>query len=601
MQNNLLRNLILTLVATLTVASCGDGVYLKEENPARIYKDYGIENKDNASVIGVGDPISKRRMHANATLNIAGYHSLEDAMRRVASTYNLAVRYGDGVRKDNGKELTVNELTFDEARNYIEDVFEVQIVREGERRLLVLPSIDEPRIEKFSPGTNVSLSQFIRGLARQCNYNLMVPENKKAISSTYVTATLEDITCRDAFESVLSPYGLALIDQGDHFSIGGFPTKRWVLNLYEPKRNETQNISYSSSATGGGDGATSTSGGSGSIDTVVDRDVWAELQKDLEDLIAKNCQELKDNLSTMTTGATDAATETVSSQISDDECGYVRINATVGLVQMRAPQAVLKQAEQVINRVEEIASRRLLVEARIIAVSKDHSYDKDGGISGNSDTNDRVFAQTGSKDSISTKISDFVGGTFGWRSDNLDAIVQFAETFGTTYQLMQPTMEVMDRQRAMMIDGRNEVYFIAETEEQAVDSGNGDTTKSYVDKYQFVGIQFSVVAQIAEPGEPHTLAIQVPITDIERFVPNPDSTVVSEIPVVSTRVIDQKVRIRDGEVKVIGGLTRRTAIDKDSGVPLLREAPVAGNLFDKEQITYKDLEFVVLLQVRRLY
>ena len=116
-----------------------------------------------------------------------------------------------------------------------------------------------------------------------------------------------------------------------------------------------------------------------------------------------------------------------------------------------------------------------------------------------------------------------------------------------------------------------------------------------------MGIQFSVVAQIGEEGEAHTLAIQVPITEIERTIQNPDETVKSSIPIVATRVIDQKVRIRDGEVKVIGGLTRRTAVDKESGTPLLRHAPIAGNMFDNEQITYKDLEFVVLLQVRRLY
>ena len=231
MRKNQLFNTLVVTAAAFLVASCGDNAYLQQETPTKLYTDYDGVKK--ASIIGVGEPISKRRMNANATLKMTGYHSVEDVMRRVARTYNLVIRYGDGVRKSKGKEVIISELTFDEARNYIEDVYEIQIVREGKRRLLVLPSIDEPRIDKFEPGTNVSLSQFIRGLARQCDYNLVIVENKKALATTFVTASFEDITCMDAFDAVLSPHGLALLDQGDHYNIGGFPSKRWVLSLYE--------------------------------------------------------------------------------------------------------------------------------------------------------------------------------------------------------------------------------------------------------------------------------------------------------------------------------------------------------------------------------
>lgn len=604
MQKMLIKSLSFTLAAIL-VASCGDSQHLKQETPTRLYKDYD-ESRNNASVIGVGEPISKRRMNANATLKVSGYNSLEDVVRRVANTYNLAVRYGDGVRKSEGKEIIIADLTFDEARNYIEDVYSVQIVREGERRILILPSIDEPRIDKFEPGTNVSLSQFVRGLARQCDYNLVITENKKALSSTFVTASFEDITCRDAFDAVLSPHGLALIDEGDHYSLGGFPSKRWVINLYEPKRTETQTLNYSSTVSGEGDNTTSSSGGSGTIETTFERDLWAELKSDLEELITKTCDEFTDTVSANAEGAESASSE-------DSNCGYVRINPTVGLVQMKAPQGILSSAEEIIRRVEEVASRRLLVEARIIAVSKDRSFEK-GGQFGAKDEDGKIVLKTASGNSpinVSSLLNNAdlagfsaenaFGGSLGVFTSNLDAAVRFAESFGTTYQLMQPTIEVMDRQRAVMVDGRNEVYFIGEREQDTSDDPDRGDTLTYEDKYQFVGIQFSVVAQIGEEGEPHTLAIQVPMTDIQRFVPNPDSAVVSQVPVVTTRVIDQKVRIRDGEVKVIGGLTRRTAVDKDSGIPILREAPISGNVFNEEEITYQDLEFIVLLQVKRLY
>ena len=73
------------------------------------------------------------------------------------------------------------------------------------------------------------------------------------------------------------------------------------------------------------------------------------------------------------------------------------------------------------------------------------------------------------------------------------------------------------------------------------------------------------------------------------------------VPIANTRLIDQKVRIRDGEIKVIGGLTKTIAVDTESGMPLIRDIPALGKLANQEGIQYENVEFVILLQVRRLY
>ncbi len=118
------------VLATLTAC---DGIsYVQTESPANAFKDY---RENGSAVLGVGEPISKRQMKANATLQVEGKHSLGDLMEKVANTYNVAVRYGAGVRRDLAKDLIISDLKFNEARSYIEDVYDVQIVREGERLL----------------------------------------------------------------------------------------------------------------------------------------------------------------------------------------------------------------------------------------------------------------------------------------------------------------------------------------------------------------------------------------------------------------------------------------------------------------------------------
>ena len=240
---------------------------------------------------------------------------------------------------------------------------------------------------------------------------------------------------------------------------------------------------------GEGESTSSSSGGSGSIEVSAERDLWADLQSDLEELIKNECIEFKDNLSQNSSDAAPAAAE------GGGDCGYVRINRTVGLVQMKAPQTVLDSAEEVIRRVEDIASRRLLVEARIIAVSKDHTFEKGGNISGKA--GEFVGGTHGGKNelNVASELSKAIlggfsnesafGSSLGFIGNDLKAAVRYAESFGTTYQLMKPTIEVMDRQRAVMIDGRNEVYFIGTRE----DDDDPDTTDpvTYSDKYQFCG------------------------------------------------------------------------------------------------------------------
>lgn len=171
----------------LLVASCSDMSFVQRNSPANPYKDYQVQNRKNASVIGMGEPISTRTMSANATISMSGQYDAEQILQKIAGTYNVAIRWGNGVRKGKRTAVLMNNLTFDEARNYIEDVYDIQIIKEGERRLLILPSASEPRLASFNPGTNVTLSQALRGLAEQCNYNLVISENKEQLGKIRVS------------------------------------------------------------------------------------------------------------------------------------------------------------------------------------------------------------------------------------------------------------------------------------------------------------------------------------------------------------------------------------------------------------------------------
>lgn len=637
----MLKKLLSLSLIALVITGCDNVSYVQTESPANAFKDY---RNNGSAVVGVGEPVSKRQMRANATLRAEGRMPLGGLMERVASTYNVAVRYGAGVRREMTRDVIISDLKFNEARNYIEDTYQVQIVREGERRLLVLPAADVARIDSFNPGNNIPLVEAVRALALQCDINLVITENRQRLANTRVSAAFRDITCTDAFDAILAPHGMTLVDKGDYYSIGGLPSRTWSLNLFEPLRSESQSISYDadlggqqgglsgSVSTAGGTGATTgggsgggssaqpSGGGSSQMTMRQERDLIAELLAGLEALLQEACSESQSGgqrrgMLNPPGGSSSGAVSTATAS-----CGYVQINRSVGLIQMQAPRHVLDAADALIKRTEEIASRRLLIEARIIAVNRDRSFSQgsDGAAridSGNKSDISFGFGgaglDTGGEFELAPNesIAGFLGGlggaggALGIRDSSIQGIINFLETFTTTYQLMQPTMEVMDRQKAVMIDGRNDVFFIRESQ---VITGEGDAVNNVTatERRQFEGIQFAVTAQISDENEPHTIHLQIPITEIigtevleQSFG---DDEFEDQIPVVNTRIIDQKVRARDGEVKVVGGLTRTMAVDRESGVPLLRGIPVAGKLINEETVRFEEVEFLVLLQARRI-
>jgi hypothetical protein len=635
-----------SLVLSGFLTGCNSLTYAQRESPANAYKDYRIKNQNNASVIGIGQPITAQQMAANATISLTGQYDVEEVIQRMAGTYNVAVRWGNGVRKNTRKDVVINNLTFDEARNYVEDVFDIQIIKEGERRLLVLPSASEPRLSSFDPGVNVRLSQALRGLAEQCDYNLIINENKEKLNIIRITTKLTDVTCFDAFEALLNPHGLSIVNAGDYYTIGGLPQRQWTVALFEPVRSEETSVNYSSDFSVSGDtgGGSQSAGGTSQVTIKYERDLWKDLENDLKDLIKNNCPTNVDSISEdadfsgnsllppPTGEGSNIASDPIASPApavssasgadagGEQACGYVRVNTSVGTVQMRAPASVLEEANDIIQRTVNIANRRIMLEARVLAVTKKRNFDQrggfntgrrreDGAAATQQDNNSYGFgAPGGVASSLSRALSEYrtVSGAnlagFSLKNQNLDAIISFLEQYSTTYQLMHPVMELMDRQRGTLIDGTNQKYFVVKS---TTTTGTATSTSSDVEeRSQFIGMQFTASAQISDnSAEPHTISLQIPITSQAGTVDIPtgiSGTTAGSAPIANTRLIDQKVRIRDGEIKAIGGLTTTLATDRDSGLPIMRDIPALGKLANDESTDYQQVEFVVLLQVKRL-
>ncbi|MBZ5502696.1 MAG: hypothetical protein LAN59_10725 [Acidobacteriia bacterium] len=66
-------------------------------------------------------------------------------------------------------------------------------------------------------------------------------------------------------------------------------------------------------------------------------------------------------------------------------------------------------------------------------------------------------------------------------------------------------------------------------------------------------------------------------------------------PTLSQRTIEQEIRLKDGEVNVLGGLIERTESKNDNGIPGLAQVPLARYLFSTESKELKENEVLIVL------
>lgn len=77
---------------------------------------------------------------------------------------------------------------------------------------------------------------------------------------------------------------------------------------------------------------------------------------------------------------------------------------------------------------------------------------------------------------------------------------------------------------------------------------------------------------------------------------NPDNQITISIPTVDLRELSTTIKVRNGEMIVIGGLISNKQDHKDEKVPLLGEIPWLGGLFTRKDNSDTRTELVVVLQ-----
>jgi len=167
----------------------------------------------------------------------------------------------------------------------------------------------------------------------------------------------------------------------------------------------------------------------------------------------------------------------------------------------------------------------------------------------------------------------------GWEGDfqsTLRALVQDGEIWVRA----NPRVATLEGQKATILIGKEEYYIIV----------TGGTTGPYyygqLERIP-VGVSLTLVPYISDKEE-ITVEIQPEVSDVV-------GKGATGLPVVSRRTVSTKIRVKDGETIVIGGLLQKSETENRRKIPLLGDIPILGYLFSRTDRVVDEIETVIFI------
>jgi MSHA biogenesis protein MshL len=297
-------------------------------------------------------------------------------------------------------------------------------------------------------------------------------------------------------------------------------------------------------------------------------------------------------------------------------------NAETGVIAVRATNKQHEKVQEFIDRVMGSARKQVLIEATIVEVRLNDSFQAgiDWSRLNNGPTNSGfVFGQTlGSKGfnfnpntgAVSQGGANALGaaataGLFaGYLNPvsaigNIAASITLLKQFGDTKVLSSPKLMVLNNQTAVLKVVDNLVYFTVQAQQSQAAVGGGvlstiTTTPNTVP----VGVVMSVTPQINDAGKVN-VNVRPTISRVLSFVrdPNPQLLAIpSQIPQIQVREMESILQIDSGNTAVLGGLMQDEIVRNTDKVPGLSDVPGVGKVFTGKNDASQKTELVIFLR-----
>ena len=191
--------------------------------------------------------------------------------------------------------------------------------------------------------------------------------------------------------------------------------------------------------------------------------------------------------------------------------------------------------------------------------------------------------------------------TFTLSASSFNVLLTALKDVGDTKVLSNPKISVLNGQPAFISVGRNTAYISQVTSTQTTGSTNNTVTFTVDTSSVLSGVGMALTANVMDDNE--VVMNLVPV--VSRLLNGVVQTVQIGtsangaqvgLPVVDVREMSTTVRVKSGDMLVIGGLINDTNQNDNNSIPLLGDIPLVKYLFSSSSKSVTKQELIILLK-----
>ena len=303
------------------------------------------------------------------------------------------------------------------------------------------------------------------------------------------------------------------------------------------------------------------------------------------------------------------------------------INKQSGIVSVFASSKFQRSVKEYIEKVKRSITSQVLIEAKIIEVTLNNEYRRgiDWGIVGSRLSVSSQFGQNSANGvGILAKngvVSFTTSRPFGEGSkkDDIKAVLQLLEEFGSTRTISNPRITAMNNQAAVLKVAQNHVYFRLNYDKTFTSATNDKMDVSVSSDIQTVpiGLVMFVQPSIDMSDNTITLFLRPTLTRLSGQVVDPAVDIAmkannnnnnntnggtgytqSKVPITEVREVTSILKLQDGEIAVLGGFMESRSSKNKTGLPWIQDKPIIGEIASSNGMGDEIVELVILIKVK---
>lgn len=336
-------------------------------------------------------------------------------------------------------------------------------------------------------------------------------------------------------------------------------TQLFVLNYLNLKRTSSSLTNLTDRSSGGSSSTSTKATGFEVTSTTSNDKFWDNTANTIRAMVGLGAVASSSGKRKRRTRRSRKAKGAATGQLVKQQKPSVQANPDTGVIIVTTTPQKMKRVAKFIHYTQSIMNRQVMIEAKLVEIQLSKGFET--GI----DWNNLGFSMAGGTGTYTMK-----PGTDKFALTNLQATIRLLRNEGKVTVLSSPRVVTMNNQQALLEVGSTE-YFVTDVKSGTTPVGQTATVTSDVTMSPFFsGISLAVLPQINQSGD-ITLYIHPSVTQVSASTTEVtlSSSQKLSLPTAKSdiRETDSLVRVRSGEVVVLGGLMQSKTITDRKGLP----------------------------------